>query len=117
MKNVFCDGSLSSICYVFETCKPIIIKLDKKVTTNEAEYLAICYALEAAIRLRWKDLTVLSDSQLIVNQLNGDYKIKKPHLLKLAQEVHRLVLKFNHITFTWLPRESNLAGIALEKTE
>jgi len=125
--KLYCDGSLIRICYQFEDCSPIIIDLPTPVTNNTAEYLSVLEGLGAALRLNRKDIDVYMDSELVVNQVNTllgrelrmgkQYQIKKPHLLKLAQEVHRLVLKFNYITFTWLPRESNLAGFALEKTK
>jgi len=113
--KLYCDGSTTKVCYKFETCEPIIINLNRKVTNNEGEYQAIIYALGAALRLRWKELLVLSDSQLIVNQLNRAYKIKKPHLKKLAENVLKLGRQFDKIEFKWIRRTENLAGIALEE--
>lgn len=115
MRKVFVDGALTRICYVFEGCQPIIISLPKKVTNNTAEYLSIIYALEAALRLRWRDILVISDSQLIVRQLNKKYLVKKKHLQKLAVQVWHLAKQFNSIEFKWLPRKENLAGVALEE--
>lgn len=112
--KLYCDGALNRICYVFEGHQPIIIDLPKKVTNNTAEYLAIIYALEAALRLRWKDLVVFSDSQLVIRQLNKKYVIKKEHLQKLANQVWHLAKQLDSVEFKWIRRTENLAGIALE---
>lgn len=115
MIKLYVDGSQNRICYVFEDCKPIIISLPKKITTNEGEYQAIIYGLEAALRLRWRDLLVISDSQLIIRQLNKKYLVKKKHLQKLATQVWHLAKQFSSIEFKWIKRGKNLAGIALEE--
>lgn len=112
--RLFCDGSTTKVCYVFEGYQPIILELPKKVTNNEGEYLATIKGLEAALRLHWKDLLVLSDSQLVVRQLNKKYLVKKPHLQKLAIQVWHLAKQFNSIEFKWIKRDKNEAGIALE---
>jgi len=112
--KLYCDGALNRICYVFEGHQPIILELPKKVTNNMAEYIAIVKGLEAAIRLRWKDITIISDSQLVVRQLNSEYAIKKEHLGKLAAQVWKLALQLDKVEFKWVKRDMNLAGIALE---
>jgi len=115
MVNLYCDGGLDKVCYVFEDCAPVVIDLPSETTNNTSEYLAVIRGLEAALRLHWKDLTVLSDSQLVVRQLSGEYKIKKPHLAKLNTKVKALAKEFNTLEFCWIPREKNLAGIELDK--
>lgn len=115
--RLWTDGSTTRVCYKFEDYEPIIINLLKKMTSNEGEYQAIIYALEAAIRLRWKDITVLSDSQLVVRQLNGKYAIKKKHLAKLAAQVWKLRQQLDSVEFCWIKRDKNEAGIALEENQ
>ena len=66
-------------------------------TNNEAEYSAIISALE---KIKAKELEIISDSQLVVRQLNREYKITKPHLQKLFEKVQSLIdgrkIKFSH---------------------
>jgi len=112
--KLYCDGALTRICYKYEDCQPIILDLPKPVTNNVGEYLAIIAGLESAIRMHRRVITVLSDSQLVVRQLNKEYKIKKPHLALLAQKVMRLAGQLNDVKFEWICREKNEAGIALE---
>ncbi len=111
--KLYTDASQTQICYLFEGCQAIIIDLPKKATVNEAEYLAIIAGLEAVIRLRWKDITVLSDSQLAVNQLNARAKTKKLHLKTLRTTVLSLARTIGQVEFKWVERETNLAGIDL----
>lgn len=115
MIKLYCDGGETKVCYQFEGYEPIIISLPSKATNNTAEYLAVTKGLEAAIRLHWKDLLVLSDSQLIVRQLSGEYKVKKKHLANLNARVKSLVRQLDSVEFEWINREKNLAGIALEE--
>ena len=84
------------------------------LTNNEAEYTAICHALRE--RFQHQEITIFSDSQLIINQLNGKYKIKDKDLKYLYEAVMGYVMLYElHITFRWCPREENVAGIMLEK--
>lgn len=83
-------------------------------TNNELEYLAVIYALEY-IRKFYpdNDVTIVSDSQLIVNHINGSYKCKQDNLLKLLSKVKEKMR--DSVTLVWVRREENLAGIYLEK--
>jgi len=71
-------------------------------TNNVAEYTAIVRALEGCQgrgRLR-----VHSDSQLCINQINGLWRVKKPHLRPMLAKVHRLRAEFEEVTFVWVSR-------------
>lgn len=75
-------------------------------THNEAEYLAVIKALK-----EFPDVDeIFSDSQLVVNQLNGEWTIKEQRLFDLAEEVWNLVSYAQEVKFTWIPRKQNLAG-------
>lgn len=79
-------------------------------SNNVAEYLAVQCGLEAYHTAHGTGpLTVLSDSQLIVNQLNGAYRINQPPLARHASDVLRLVAPLD-VTFAWIPREQNRAA-------
>jgi ribonuclease HI len=76
-------------------------------TNNQAEYRAIIAALEAAIKLGAEEVEVRADSELVVKQLNGRYKVKKASLRPLYQEVVRLTGALKAFTITHIPREQN----------
>ena len=59
-------------------------------TSNVAEYTAIIRGLEASIANGYLDIKVLSDSQLCIRQINGEYKVRKLHLKDLYDEVKSL---------------------------
>lgn len=76
-------------------------------TNNQAEYTAIIAALEKAIGLGARRVELKSDSELVVKQLNGQYKVKKTTLKPLYQKVVRLVGALEAFTITHIPREQN----------
>ncbi len=81
--------------------------LEGESTVNECEFSAIIFGLHNAHKLGAKTVDVYSDSQLVVNQLNGDWKIKQAHLQEYVNEVRVETAKFEKVTFTWIPREKN----------
>ncbi|MEK7161353.1 MAG: ribonuclease HI family protein [Patescibacteria group bacterium] len=76
-------------------------------TNNYAEYQALILALIEAAKLGAESLKVNMDSELIVRQMQGRYKIKEPTLKVLAQEVFKLMQKFKNVEFNHVFRESN----------
>jgi len=76
-------------------------------TNNQAEYTAIIAALEKASRLGAEEVEVRSDSELVVKQLNGRYKVKKATLRPLYQKVVRLTGSLGAFTITHIPRTQN----------
>lgn len=82
-------------------------------TNNVAEYQALIKALEEAHRLGADVVEIRMDSELIVKQMRGDYKIKEPTLQQLAQEVIRLLRNFTKHNFLHVRREFNKAADAL----
>jgi ribonuclease HI len=82
-------------------------------TNNQAEYRAIIAGLEKAIGLGARCITIKSDSELIINQLNGRYKIKNTALRPLYQEVVKLLGSLESVSVTYVPREQNSAADAL----
>ena len=87
-------------------------------TNNQAEYRAIIAALERAISLGVNRVEMHSDSELVVKQINGKYRVKKPALKPLHQRVKQLVGSLESFTITHIPREQNteadnLAHLAL----
>lgn len=76
-------------------------------TNNIAEYKALIRSLEQAHNLGATELQINMDSELIVKQMLGQYKIKEPTLKELAGQVFRLQNHFQKISFTHVRREFN----------
>jgi ribonuclease HI len=82
-------------------------------TNNQAEYRAIIVALEKAISLGARQVMVKSDSELVVKQINGQYKIKNTALRPLYQQVVKLTGALESFSITSIPREQNTGADAL----
>lgn len=78
-----------------------------KATNNEAEYIAIIKALEAARQFKAEQITVFSDSELLVRQINGQYKIKSEKLRPLYRRAAELLDEFKNYKIRHIPREKN----------
>ncbi len=76
-------------------------------TNNVAEYSALVKALETAKDLGAQAVAVYMDSELIVRQMQGRYKIKEPTLQVLAAKVIQLKNNFTEVTFEHVRREFN----------
>jgi ribonuclease HI len=76
-------------------------------TNNVAEYSALVRGLEISAELGVRRLAVVSDSELLVKQMNGEYRVKNPDLLDLYQEAIHLRKEFERVTFTHVRREHN----------
>jgi len=100
-------------------------------TNNEAEYKAIIKALDILIKSRWfsqknengGEVICRLDSQLVVEQINGNYKVKQDHIKLLIADLRNIMSKINlRISFSYVPREQNkladkLVNRALDETE
>jgi phosphoribosylglycinamide formyltransferase-1 len=78
-----------------------------ETTNNIAEYTAICRALEAAKSLDAKQITIYSDSELLVKQLNGQYKIKSENIKPLFMQAVELLNNFESWEINHIVREKN----------
>ncbi len=74
------------------------------VTNHVAEYMAFIKALEAVAGHCRDSVFCYSDSELVVKQLNGTYRIKAPHLLELFYELKKKEQAFKNVTYTHKPR-------------
>lgn len=88
-------------------------------TNNQSEYSALILGLQEALTRDIKCIHVYGDSQLVINQINGIYKVKNVGLQELYQEVQRLKAEFETIVFTHIYREFNkradhLSNMALD---
>jgi ribonuclease HI len=78
-----------------------------RCTNNFAEYNGLILALSAARELGAEALDVFSDSELLVKQFNGEYKIKDPALRVLMDEIKKESRAFRSLTVTHVRREAN----------
>ena len=76
-------------------------------TNNVAEYSGLLAALRYAIEHGYRDLTVRSDSLLLVCQMRGEYRVKNPRLQVLHAEARRLVGSLGRVRFEHVRREAN----------
>jgi len=136
---IYTDGAsrgnpgLSSAGIVFCNEKQEVIKsysqfLGDKMTNNEAEYQAVILALKKFKALFGKKLAekteieIKSDSELLVNQLSGKYKINNSRIKEFFIEIWNLKIDFKKVDFKLVPREKNkqadlLANQALDSKE
>jgi ribonuclease HI len=76
-------------------------------TNNVAEYTALIEGLDLALRKGVTDLKVFMDSQLVVSQVKGEWKIKNERLRSLAAKAQTLLSKFNSASLEHVRREQN----------
>jgi len=76
-------------------------------TNNVAEYTALLHGLRTAAQLKAGAVEVYSDSQLLVRQMNGEYRVKNENLRVLHDQAAQLVRGFRDCTFHHVPREQN----------
>lgn len=95
--------------------EPVVEKAETMgtATNNVAEYTALVEGLELAAGLGVKRLAVFSDSELLVKQMNGEYRVKHPDLQPLYQEANRLKRQFDSVTITHVRRGQNARADAL----
>lgn len=82
-------------------------------TNNTAEYQALLIALARAREAGVRHLRVFSDSELLVNQVNGRYRTKVPHLQQFLQEAIRLMREIGRVDVKHVRREQNAEADAL----
>ncbi len=83
------------------------------MTNNQTEYHAVIAALEEALKLGATELSLNADSELVVKQLNGQYRVKNPGLEPLYARVKTLEAKFKSVKYRYIPRERNREADAL----
>ena len=91
-----------------------------ETTNNVAEYLALVYALQEALQLGYQEVAVKSDSELLVKQLHGDYRVRDPQLRLFHGLATHLAQGFRTFRIEHIPRTQNtvadrLAGEAVNR--
>jgi probable phosphoglycerate mutase len=97
--------------FVLETEDGTVLAAEGEVigvaTNNVAEYRALVAGLERAAELGVDEVEVVSDSELLVKQMRGEYKVKNEALRSLSLEAGRLARKVGRVTYTAVRREHN----------
>lgn len=82
-------------------------------TNNQAEYEALIAALESAVAFHAEEVICHLDSELVVKQVSGEYKVKNSELRKLWRKVQELSRRFKKVSFTSVPR----ANIQIQRAD
>jgi ribonuclease HI len=82
-------------------------------TNNVAEYKALEAALKKAIELGYQNVDIHADSELMIKQLKGEYKVKNEDLKIIHIKIKNLLSKFDNYTLNHVPREKNKRADAL----
>jgi len=136
---IFIDGACSGnpghsgigIVLCDEDSKPIkkYFKYIGETTNNVAEYMALVFALQESLFNNVRNVRIYSDSELLVRQINGIYKVKNAQLFLIYQLAENLIKHFTSFHFEHIDREKNgeadrlarkgskLKGKSLKKTE
>lgn len=82
-------------------------------TNNVAEWTALLEGLKAALARGIDEIAIRMDSELVVKQLSGAYRVKHPGLIPLHAEAKTLLRKFAHVEVRHVPRKANAAADAV----
>ena len=123
--KVFVDGSSrgnpgpGACAYVFKDLKDNVLMIEgmflPSTTANAAEAMAIIKALKHAIHLSKKKIHLFSDSELIINQITGVYRIRNEYLVKLHKEIQSLLHKMEFFQAVKIERALNREADSLTR--
>lgn len=114
--TIYCDGAArgnpgpAGIGVVIKTGAKVLKEISDyagKATNNVAEYLALIRGLEEALLLRATEADVYSDSELMVKQIKGEYRVKSEGLIPLFYQAAVLIRKFKRFSISHHVRDEN----------
>lgn len=76
-------------------------------TNNTAEYQAVTAALTKALQFKSREVVCYLDSELVVKQLNGQYRVKNPRIIVYYNNLKKIISLFSKVQFKHIPREKN----------
>lgn len=82
-------------------------------TNNVAEWTGLISGLEAALELGAGEVVIRLDSELVIKQLTGVYRVKHPNMIPLHAKAKALLKKFRHVDIKHVPRRENAAADAV----
>jgi len=126
--SLFTDGA----CEFDKDYKPInagiggLIKFEDEIifsfsenigvkTNNEAEYIALITGIKLCIDNKISNISIFADSELVVKQIKGDYKVKNERMAALHKKTHDLLLKLNSWEIEHVLRDLNTEADELSK--
>ncbi|XP_074283429.1 uncharacterized protein LOC141607979 [Silene latifolia] len=92
---------------------PYAFTLTQLCTNNMAEYQALILGLQMAIEIGVRDMDIYGDSKLVVNQVLGEYEVKKEDLIPYHQQALQLLNQLDDIHVGHVPRSANKLADAL----
>lgn len=119
---LFCDGASrgnpgpASYGFVLIENGEVVVQEGRKIgqhTNNVAEYQGLIQGVKKALSMGVTELTVKCDSELMVRQLNGQYKVKAAHLIPLFKEAREALGRFKKVVVQHVRREENSLADAL----
>ncbi len=121
--QLYCDGASRGNpgdagigCLIILDNKKIeISEYIGRTTNNVAEYTALIKGLEEALKQKVQEIEIFSDSELLVRQINGVYKVRNKKLIPLYEKVKELLNKFKKYQIFHVYREENSVADKLAK--
>jgi ribonuclease HI len=91
------------------------VRMDGVCTNNQAEYTGLIHGLHTALRLGVRELWVYGDSELVVKQMKGEYRVKNPVLQSMHTRAADLAGRLGSVQYAWIERARNDRADALSK--
>ena len=118
------ESAIGVIVFDAEDLQKPVLQLSESIgvmTNNQAEYISLIKLLENTANMQYSSMTIKMDSQLVVEQMNGRYKVKNKNLLPLFTKAVKL-FNAKKIQLVHIPRELNtqadaLANAALDRIQ
>ena len=118
------ESAIGVIVFDAEDLQKPVLQLSESIgvmTNNQAEYISLIKLLENTANMQYNSMTIKMDSQLVVEQMNGRYKVKNKNLLPLFTKAVKL-FNAKKIQLVHIPRELNtqadaLANAALDRLQ
>ncbi len=110
--SIYVDGSggeNSGYGYFIKETSESFYEKKPNITNNQAEYMAVLSALKKLGQTS-DEITIYSDSKVMVSQLNHQFAINSEPLRELARQAWPLMSKVPNLKVVWIPRSENLAG-------
>ncbi len=108
-------GEAGAGVYILQDGRPLegLARYLGTTTNNIAEYTAAIMGLEFAVKQGAQKVKLFADSELLVKQINGQYKVKNEGLKPLHGKVKELIAKIGSVEVQYIPRERNKEADAL----
>ena len=109
------NGGIGIVLRPIEGEEILISRGIGKATNNEAEYRSLITAIEESLKNNFNNIEINSDSELLVKQVKGQYKVRAANLKPFYDLVMKSIKKLDSFTISWVPREENSLADNLAK--